>query len=139
MSVEGDEIAEGQQGCRAAADGVEERHQLRHGGHGDGPGHPQAQAPAERQAGDDDRPVAEPHPILSDEDDLGRDGDDHAHGRQAIAGPSGRGRVHEMQAYDEESRPDDEGELYQVADVGGVHRDPLVTARPCRCLEPAAV
>ena len=59
VAVEGDEVVEGQQGRGAAADGVEERDELRHGGHGHGPGHAQAEAAADGQAADDDRPVPE--------------------------------------------------------------------------------
>ena len=91
VAVEGNEVVEGQQRGRGATHGVEERDELRHGGHGHGPGHSEAQASAQSQAADQEDPVPEPHAALDHEDNLRHDGDHHARGRYPVAGPR-RGR-----------------------------------------------
>ena len=94
---------------RAAADRVEQRHQLRHRGHLHDAGGVQAQPAADDDPADDDRPArgadAEAlgrEQLAGEDQDRGRDdGQDHAAGRHEVA-VAGRGRrVHPGQADDE--------------------------------------
>ena len=92
-------VVDRDQGRRAAADRVEQRHQLRHRGHLHGARGVQPEPAAERDAGHDDRPAADDRTLrrasAQRDQDGGRDDRErHAGGRQPVAVARGRGRVH---------------------------------------------
>jgi hypothetical protein len=122
LPVECDEVAEGQERGRTAADGIEEGNELRHRCHRHGPRHAQPRPSAESQPADDDQPVADAGVALGHEREFGNDGDDHAGCREPVAQAGGGRRIHQMEPDDEERGTDDEGQLDQVAKIGRVHR-----------------
>ncbi len=102
-------IVDGDEGRRAAADGVEQRHQLRHRRHLHGPCCVQAETAADDDATDDQRPGRDADPEAlriqdltgQDQDSRRADGDRHAAGRHQVAVPCRGRRVHTNQAEDE--------------------------------------
>jgi hypothetical protein len=86
-----DEVVHRQQRRGPAAHGVEQRDQLRHGGHGHCAGQAQAGKAADCQPAQDDRPVHEARAAVGHPDHLGRDGRSHA-GRGQVVAVAGRGR-----------------------------------------------
>jgi hypothetical protein len=116
---------------RAATDGIEQRHQLGHRGHLHATGGVQAEAPADGDADEDDRPADDADAVrlgpeqLAGEDEGGRRGDGQGHpvGRQEVAVARGRRRIHAGQAEDERDgarQPGDPNEDFD--DAEGVHR-----------------
>ena len=102
-----DEVVDGDERRRAAADRVEQRHQLRHRGHLHGARGVQARAAADQEADDDDRERGPRQAALTGEqpDERRDDGDDHAGGAQLVAAAPGGRRVHPVEAQHEAGRP----------------------------------
>ena len=108
------ELAERDQGRRAAADAVEQGDHLWHGGHLHGQRRVGADAAADRGAGDD------PGQVVSARVPQ-RDRDDHAHrgGGQLVAAYGGAGGGEPHQAEDEQRRA---GQVREVERLAPIHR-----------------
>ena len=111
--VEPDEVVDRDERGRAAADRVEQRHQLRHRGHLHGPGRVQARPAADEEADDDDDDRGRAQAAFTGQeiDERRADGDDHAGRAQLVAAPAGGRRVHPMEAQHEAGGPRQPGEI----------------------------
>ncbi len=94
------ELRRGHQRRGAAAEGVEHRHHLRHGGHLDPAGQEGADAAADHEADDD------PGPVEAAVQERGHDGQQHAQRAQHVPAPGGLRVAQSLQSEDEEDGGD---------------------------------
>ena len=116
-----DEVVDGDEGRRAAAHRVEQRHQLWHRGHLHGPGGVEPEPAADGDADDDDDPARRADPAVDGEEDGGRaDREGHATRGQEVPVAGRGGRVHAHEADHEPGRADEPDETDDGFE--GVHR-----------------
>jgi hypothetical protein len=118
---EADVVVDRDQCRRAAADRIEERHQLGHRGHLHGARGVQPEPAADGDAGEDDDPGGDARPAARrQEHRRPADGEGHAARRDQVAVPRRGRRVHPHEAEHEAARADQPGEanegLEQVHD-----------------------
>ena len=110
-SLDADVVVDRDERRRATADGVEERHQLRHRRHLHGPGEVPADATADGPADPDDQDRLDAHDAQREEPHDRRDDRDcHPGGAQAVALARRRRRIHLVEADHEAGRADHPGE-----------------------------
>jgi hypothetical protein len=121
-------VVDRHQSGRATTDGVEERNELRHRGHGHLARHPQADAATDDEATEDDPDCLDAHAARPDwvaRREQPQEGDDHRErhaGRaELVAAARGGGRVHLVQSKDEAGRADQPGQEDQGVDRGLAH------------------